>query len=39
MRPVILCGGSGDRLWPLPQPKQFQKMVSHNTMFKDTLLR
>ncbi|MDR2978434.1 MAG: hypothetical protein LBU56_03390 [Rickettsiales bacterium] len=39
MRPVILCGGSGSRLWPLSKPKQFQKIFSHNTMFKNTLLR
>lgn len=39
MRPIILCGGSGDRLWPLTQPKQFLRMFGHNTMFKDTLLR
>ncbi|WP_341808119.1 sugar phosphate nucleotidyltransferase [Wolbachia endosymbiont (group E) of Neria commutata] len=39
MRPVILCGGSGSRLWPLSQPKQFQKMFSDNTMFQSTLLR
>ncbi len=39
MRPVILCGGSGSRLWPLSKPKQFQKIFSHNTMFHNTLLR
>lgn len=39
IRPVILCGGSGSRLWPLSQPKQFLKIFSHNTMFKETLLR
>ncbi|WP_434732613.1 sugar phosphate nucleotidyltransferase [Wolbachia endosymbiont of Zygogramma bicolorata] len=39
MRPVILCGGSGSRLWPLSKPKQFQKIFSHNTMFQNTLLR
>lgn len=39
MRPVILCGGSGSRLWPLSQPKQFQKMFSDHTMFQNTLRR
>ncbi|NSX83274.1 cupin domain-containing protein [Wolbachia endosymbiont of Atemnus politus] len=39
MRPVILCGGSGSRLWPLSKPKQFQKILSNNTMFQNTLLR
>nr|WP_265038363.1 sugar phosphate nucleotidyltransferase [Wolbachia endosymbiont (group A) of Hylaeus communis] len=39
MRPVILCGGSGSRLWPLSKPKQFQKIFSQNTMFHNTLLR
>ncbi|WCR58176.1 sugar phosphate nucleotidyltransferase [Wolbachia endosymbiont of Ctenocephalides felis wCfeJ] len=39
MHPVILCGGSGSRLWPLSKPKQFQKIFSHNTMFQNTLLR
>ncbi|MCA4774781.1 hypothetical protein IHO40_01160 [Wolbachia endosymbiont of Mansonella ozzardi] len=23
---VILCGGSGSRLWPLSKPKQFQEI-------------
>lgn len=39
MRSVILCGGSGSRLWPLSKPKQFQKIFSQNTMFHNTLLR
>jgi mannose-1-phosphate guanylyltransferase/mannose-6-phosphate isomerase len=39
MRPVVLCGGSGSRLWPLSKPKQFQKIFSQNTMFHNTLLR
>ncbi len=39
MRPVILCGGSGSRLWPLSKPKQFPKIFSQNTMFHNTLLR
>lgn len=40
--PVILCGGSGTRLWPLSRetyPKQFVDMGEGRTLFKDTLLR
>lgn len=40
--PVILCGGSGTRLWPLSRkerPKQFLKLVSDKSMLQDTALR
>lgn len=40
--PVILCGGSGTRLWPQSRqayPKQFLALTSENTMFQETLLR
>lgn len=40
--PVILCGGSGTRLWPLSRetyPKQFVNLGEGRTLFKDTLLR
>jgi mannose-1-phosphate guanylyltransferase len=40
--PVILCGGSGNRMWPLSRggtPKQFLSLVSNNSMFQDTVLR
>lgn len=40
--PVILCGGSGTRLWPLSRfamPKQFLPLVSEYTMLQETLLR
>ena len=40
--PVILCGGSGTRLWPLSRnlyPKQFIDLVNGNTLFQDTILR
>jgi mannose-1-phosphate guanylyltransferase/mannose-6-phosphate isomerase len=40
--PVILCGGSGTRLWPLSspsQPKQLLALVGQHTMLQDTLLR
>ncbi|HWN38064.1 MAG TPA: sugar phosphate nucleotidyltransferase, partial [Gammaproteobacteria bacterium] len=40
--PVVLCGGSGTRLWPLSspdKPKQLLKLVGEHTMLQDTLLR
>lgn len=40
--PVILCGGSGTRLWPLSRetyPKQFVDLGAGRTLFKDTVLR
>ena len=40
--PVILCGGSGTRLWPLSRtkyPKQFVELAAGNTLFKDTVQR
>ncbi|WP_156922497.1 mannose-1-phosphate guanylyltransferase/mannose-6-phosphate isomerase [Azorhizobium doebereinerae] len=40
--PVVLAGGTGTRLWPLSRqslPKQFISLVSHNTLYQDTLLR
>lgn len=40
--PVILCGGSGTRLWPASrsdQPKQFLKLLSDRSSFQDTVLR
>ena len=40
--PVILCGGSGTRLWPLSRglyPKQFMDLGKGRTLFKDTLQR
>lgn len=41
IRPVILCGGSGTRLWPLSReryPKQFMELGS-GTLFGKTLQR
>ncbi|WP_425097894.1 mannose-1-phosphate guanylyltransferase/mannose-6-phosphate isomerase [Tropicibacter sp. S64] len=35
--PVILCGGSGTRLWPLSRksyPKQFAKLMGEETLFQ-----
>lgn len=40
--PVIMCGGSGTRLWPEStptRPKQFLPLVGDRTMFQDTVLR
>ena len=40
--PVILCGGSGTRLWPASradQPKQFLKLIGDYSSFQDTVLR
>jgi mannose-1-phosphate guanylyltransferase/mannose-6-phosphate isomerase len=39
---VILCGGSGSRLWPMSRkllPKQFLPLVGERTLFQDTVLR
>ena len=35
--PVILCGGSGTRLWPLSRksyPKQFSKLIGEESLFQ-----
>jgi mannose-1-phosphate guanylyltransferase/mannose-6-phosphate isomerase len=40
--PVILCGGSGSRLWPVSRqllPKQFLPLVTGRTLLQDTALR
>ncbi|HSH07534.1 MAG TPA: mannose-1-phosphate guanylyltransferase/mannose-6-phosphate isomerase [Burkholderiales bacterium] len=40
--PVILCGGSGSRLWPMSRrllPKQFLPLAGDRTLFQDTALR
>jgi len=40
--PVILCGGSGTRLWPLSRDKRakpFLPLVGTETLFEQTLLR
>lgn len=40
--PVILCGGSGTRLWPLSRksyPKQFAALVGTETLFQASSLR
>ena len=40
--PVILCGGSGTRLWPLSRqsmPKQFLNLISENSLFQQAAQR
>lgn len=40
--PVILCGGSGTRLWPLSRqhyPKQFLKLVGDISLFQHSISR
>jgi mannose-1-phosphate guanylyltransferase / mannose-6-phosphate isomerase len=40
--PVILCGGSGTRLWPLSRgryPKQFGRMLGATSLFQATVER
>lgn len=40
--PVILCGGSGTRLWPLSRsgfPKQFLALAGKESLFQQTLMR
>lgn len=40
--PVILCGGSGTRLWPLSRtgfPKQFLCLTSNESLFQQAASR
>ncbi|MDE2238340.1 MAG: mannose-1-phosphate guanylyltransferase/mannose-6-phosphate isomerase [Rhodospirillales bacterium] len=40
--PVILCGGSGTRLWPVSRksfPKQFWPLISETSLLAETALR
>lgn len=42
IKPVILSGGSGTRLWPLSRqlyPKQLLPLVGNNTLLQDTVSR
>ncbi len=42
MHAIILCGGSGTRLWPLSRknfPKQFLKLYSDHSLLQETFLR
>lgn len=39
---LILCGGSGTRLWPISRkgfPKQFCKIINNRSFFQETILR
>mgnify|MGYP003391858898 CR=1 FL=1 len=40
--PVVLCGGSGTRLWPLSRkdtPKQFLRLMGEHSLFQQTVQR
>ena len=40
--PILLCGGSGTRLWPLSRksyPKQFVPLVGETTLFQASAQR
>ena len=40
--PVILCGGSGERLWPLSRksyPKQFLNLIGKGSLFQQSIMR
>ncbi len=42
IHPVILCGGSGTRLWPVSRqsyPKQFTKLTGARSLFQTSALR
>ena len=42
IQPVILCGGTGSRLWPLSRtlmPKQFLKIFNDKSLLELTLER
>lgn len=42
IRPLIMCGGSGSRLWPSSResfPKQFAPLIGKNSTFQETVLR
>jgi mannose-1-phosphate guanylyltransferase/mannose-6-phosphate isomerase len=40
--PVILCGGSGTRLWPISRknmPKQFAQLLGEESLFRAAITR
>ena len=42
IHPVLLCGGSGTRLWPLSRkshPKQFVTLIGEESLFQSSALR
>ncbi|WP_076588991.1 mannose-1-phosphate guanylyltransferase/mannose-6-phosphate isomerase [Vibrio ostreicida] len=42
IRPIIMAGGTGSRLWPMSRtqiPKQYLKLVGDRTMLQETVVR
>ncbi|PZU95183.1 MAG: mannose-1-phosphate guanylyltransferase/mannose-6-phosphate isomerase [Chelatococcus sp.] len=42
IRPIIMCGGAGTRLWPTSRnslPKQFAMLLGQRSTFQDTVMR
>ena len=42
IHPLLLCGGSGTRLWPLSRksyPKQFAKITGDDSLFQQAATR
>lgn len=42
IKPVVICGGSGKRLWPLSRasyPKQFVPLIGEQTLFQGSVSR
>jgi mannose-1-phosphate guanylyltransferase/mannose-6-phosphate isomerase len=42
IRPMIMCGGAGTRLWPTSRnslPKQFAQLIGERSTFQETVLR
>ena len=42
IRPLVICGGAGTRLWPLSRnslPKQFVPLLGEHSSFQETVLR
>tara|TARA_R100000935_G_scaffold6374_1_gene13926 strand:+ start:8556 stop:9977 length:1422 start_codon:yes stop_codon:yes gene_type:complete len=42
IHPILLCGGSGTRLWPLSRksyPKQFAKLIGEESLFQASVRR
>lgn len=42
IRPIIMCGGAGTRLWPASRnslPKQFAQLIGVRSTFQETVLR
>lgn len=42
IQPVVLCGGSGSRLWPLSReqhPKQLLQLAGEHSLLQGTVLR